>query len=249
MNDLYTQANWPLSLLSGTTRTDHPHADNGFNLARHISCDRMVVEANRQAWLAILDIENVTPMWLTQTHSATVVDQETYQPGIEADAVISRDPAFMPVVLTADCVPILLTNAEGSEVAAIHAGWQGLYQGIIGATIEQMHSSAETLYAWIGPCIRQASYEVDDAFRDRFIALDSKYSAFFSAGKVGHWQADIAAIAGAQLSASGIDSARIFDAGICTFADAGYFSHRRDGALSGRIASFIRPQRANDLSH
>lgn len=247
MNDLYTQANWPISLVCGTTRTDHPHADSGFNLARHISCDRMVVEANRQAWQAMLGLEGVTPMWLVQTHSATVVDHESYQAGVEADAAISSDPAFMPVVLTADCVPILITNEHGDEVAAIHAGWQGLHRGVIGATIERMHSTVDTLYAWIGPCIQQCNYEVDDAFRDRFIALDSQYDKFFSPGnKVGHWQADIAAIAAAQLYATGLDRTRIFDSGLCTFADEGYFSYRRDGALSGRIASFIRPQRVND---
>lgn len=246
MNDLYTSANWPLSLLCGTTLTDHPHADSGFNLARHISCDRMVVEANRQAWQAMLGLEGVTPMWLVQTHSATVIDHETYQAGIEADAAISRNPDFMPVVLTADCVPILLANADGSEVAAIHAGWQGLYKGIIAATIARMTSGAETLYAWIGPCIQQRSYEVDDAFRERFVSLNPQYDAFFAAGKAGHWQADIAAIANEQLCAGGLKPARIFDSGRCTLADEGYFSHRRDGALSGRIASFIRPQRAID---
>lgn len=248
MNKCYTAANWPLSILAGTTRTEHPHADEGFNLARHIACDRMIVEANRQAWLASLDLHDVTPMWLTQTHSDTVIDERQYLAGIEADAAISRDPSMLAVVLTADCVPILLSNQSGSEVAAIHAGWQGLYRGIIAGTVSKMESHPQALYAWIGPCIQQRSYEVDDEFRQRFVALDPRNNVFFTEGRAGHWQANIAAMAMQQLKDAGLAEERIFDSAICTMADEGYFSHRRDGALSGRIATFIRPQKT-DLFH
>lgn len=236
----YLPADWSLSgVYAGSSQTPHPYADQGFNLARHIACDRMQVEANRQAWLAMLGLKQVTPMWLNQTHSATVVSDEDYRLGVSADAAISRDPTMMPVVLTADCVPIVLTDGGRRVVAAIHAGWQGLAKQIIAETIREMRVDPTMLYAWIGPCIGQAHYEVDAAFYQRFVALDGDNAVFFHANRSGHYLADLVGITRRQLQGCGVLPAHIYGAGVCTFADAGYFSHRRDGAQSGRIATFI----------
>ncbi|MDO5091146.1 MAG: peptidoglycan editing factor PgeF [Cardiobacteriaceae bacterium] len=238
--NLWLAAQWPLQdkVIAGVSLTPHPHKPHGFNLALHVDDDADAVRARRAALLAALPT-TATPMWLSQVHGATVADSTSYTPGMAADAALSRSPQYMPVVMTADCLPILLADGAGDTVAAIHAGWPGLHQGIIARTIEAMQIAGEALYAWIGPAISAPNYEVDEAFRERFLALDRRYAAHFHANRPGHFLADLPAIAQRQLQDAGLLQTRIFTSNVCSFADRRFFSHRRDRALAGRMASFI----------
>ncbi|UJF24682.1 peptidoglycan editing factor PgeF [Suttonella sp. R2A3] len=236
----YVSADWSLAgVTAGSSKTPYPQAARGFTLAKHADCGSDQVRDNRLTLLKCIGASGRTAMWLSQTHSATVIHDHEYYPGIEADAAISRDPMMMPVVLTADCVPIILADTNQRVVAAIHAGWQGLFKKIIGNTVTEMNVDPASLSAWIGPCISQQHYEIDEAFYQRFVMLDPYNSTFFTASRAGHYLADLVGITRRQLRECGLDASHIHGGTTCTYADAGYFSYRRDSAQSGRIANFI----------
>lgn len=235
-------ADWPLAgrFTAGTTLTASPLVSAGFNLARHAADTPERVAAARALLAAHLP-QDVRPLWLSQVHSATVWQAEDYQAGCEGDALISRVAREMPVVMTADCLPVLLADEAATVWAAVHAGWQGLFKGILAATIAAMAVPPRQLFAWIGPCIRQDNYEVDESFFQRFAILDARFTAAFRANRPGHRLADLPAIARQQLFDAGLPAAQISDCGLCSHADPRFFSHRRDGAAAGRMASFILP--------
>lgn len=146
-----------------------------------------------------------------------------------ADALVTDQPGILLGILTADCVPVLLADHGAGVVGAAHAGWKGAISGITDATIEAMEAKgAKTanIAAAIGPCIGAASYEVDAAFVDRFLAADPANDHFFRAGRAGHAQFDIAAYVAARLAAAGV--ARVEILGDDTYArGVDYFSYRR----------------------
>lgn len=238
--NLWLAAEWPLQdqVVAGVSLTTHPQKPQGFNLALHVDDEADAVYRRRATLLQNLPT-NAKPMWLSQVHGHAIADDTNYTPGMQADAAISRSPQWMPIVMTADCLPVLLSDARGNTVAAIHAGWPGLYQNIITRTIAAMRVASNTLYAWIGPGISAANYEVDLPFYRRFIALDGTYAAHFQPNRPGHFLADLPGIARNQLHYAGIPEAHIFASNYCSFADARFFSHRRDHHKAGRMASFI----------
>lgn len=147
----------------------------------------------------------------------------------EADALATRTPGILLGILTADCVPVLFADREAGVVGAAHAGWKGAVAGVTDATLEAMESLGATrahIAVAIGPCIGRASYEVDDAFVERFVTDDPANERFFAAGKPGHAMFDIAAYVAARLAAAGVT--RIAIGGQDTYAEAeDYFSYRR----------------------
>ena len=230
-------ADWPLAdrFVAGTSMTDNPLVTQGFNLARHVADEPSRVEAAR-ARLATL-LPETRWLWLSQVHSATVWQVADYQAGVEGDALVSREAARVPVVMTAACVPVLLADRNATVWAAVHAGWPGLHRDIIAVAV-----APASLFAWIGPCIRQENYEVDAPFFQRFVEADGRYATAFVANRPGHWLADLPAIARMQLQEAGLPAAQISDCGLCSFADSRFFSHRRNGAQAGRMATFIAPR-------
>ena len=187
---------------------------------------------------------------ITQVHGARVVHAERIVGNCEADAVISRTPGLGCRVITADCLPLLLTSRGGDEVAAIHAGWRGLAAGVVEATVGAMHAGAQALLAWIGPAISQAHYEVGSDVFDAFVSDsgDVECSACFE--PLGEkYLADLAALARLRLRRLGVTAVAGGDH--CTFADRRRFhSWRRDGAAAGRLVSVvcIRPPGAHSLT-
>lgn len=235
-------ADWPLAdrFIAGTTLTASPLVNEGFNLARHVADTPERVAAARTLFATHLP-PGARPLWLSQVHSATVWQAADYQAGCEGDALISRTARDVPVVMTADCLPVLLADEAATIWAAVHAGWPGLHKGILAATIAAMNVPPARLFAWIGPCIRQDNYEVDEPFFQRFATLDARFAAAFRANRPGHWLADLPAIARLQLQDAGLPATQITDCGLCSYADPRFFSHRRNGAQAGRMASFILP--------
>jgi YfiH family protein len=132
-------------------------------------------------------------------------------------------------ILTADCVPVLLADAQAGVVGAAHAGWKGALGGVTDATIaamEELGARRDRIAAAIGPCIARASYEVDDAFAARFEQADPTNERFFAAGRAGHQQFDIEAYVLARLAAAGV--VRIEALGRDTYANPqSFFSYRR----------------------
>jgi YfiH family protein len=206
-----------------------------FNLALHVGDHPADVRQNR-ALLTLQQQLPQRPAWLNQQHTADIVAAEHVTPDTIADASYTSQPRLPCVVLTADCLPILLCNRQGTEVAAIHGGWRGLYQEIIAQTIQRLHSPPEDLLAWLGPAICASHYEVGDSLRTRFIRQDPNLaSAFHATGQ--HLFADLYQIARLQLRQQGVT--HIHGGHFCTYQESRFYSYRRDGAATGRMASMI----------
>ena len=141
------------------------------------------------------------------------------------------------VVMTADCLPVLLCDRQGTVVGAAHAGWKGLAAGVIEATVQAMNASPQDLMAWLGPAISQNSFEVGEEVRAAFIAVQPQASSAFLAAQPGKWLADIYALARMRLDALGI--AQVYGGSHCTYRERDrFFSYRRDG-VTGRMGTFI----------
>lgn len=236
--ELFITPNWPAlsRIVAGTScrrgGVSQPPYDS-LNPAAHVGDDPAAVAANRGR----LGLP-VEPCWLQQVHGTQVAVLEgNGQIGIEADAAYSRTPGVICAVLTADCLPVLLCDRAGREVAAVHAGWRGLQAGIIEATLEQFQAPAGELLAWLGPAIGPEAYEVGDEVRQAFVDRDSAAADGFVAGRTGHWLMDIYALARQRLQRTGIE--QISGGEYCTYSDSErFYSYRRDGT-TGRMASVI----------
>lgn len=208
---------------------------DSFNLALHVGDDGASVRQNRQRLHQQLELP-AEPEWIEQTHGtrAILLERDTRR---NADAAVTRARGQVAVVMTADCLPILLCNRDGSEVAAVHAGWRGLQAGVIQSALAVMQSSNDQLMAWIGPGISQAAFEVGDEVRAAFIESSRDTGAFFEPHGPGHWLCDLAGIAEQVLTTGGV--ARVFRDPHCSYRDRElFYSYRRDG-VTGRMAALI----------
>lgn len=204
------------------------------NLATHVGDDAAAVAHNRAALAAALGLA-AAPRWLDQVHGVRCVDAAQVDIPVAADAAFTRTRGVVCAVLTADCLPILLCDRRGGAVAAVHAGWRGLYDGVIGAALAALRAPASALLAWIGPGIGRDAYAVGAELRERFVARDTALANCFER-RGDAWHADLAAMAVRQLQAAGVQD--ITPSGICTHADPRFYSFRRD-AVTGRFASLI----------
>lgn len=207
---------------------------DGNNLAYHVDDKPEHVTANRLALKENLGLPK-EPEWLDQIHStkAVLVEQESDR---QADAALTRDSRFVLAIMTADCLPILLCNKQGTEIAAIHAGWKGLVNGVIENTLAKMHSDPNNLLAWIGPAICQQCFEVGEEVRQTYVDnYPFAQASFKTNGK--KWQADLAQIAAEILNYLSILT--VFKSNICTFERKNeFYSYRRE-QQTGRMASLI----------
>jgi YfiH family protein len=209
-----------------------------FNLGLRSGDATDVVDANRSALQQALALP-AAPRWLRQVHGVSVAELGPLCSADEpqADAAVSHIRGTVLSILTADCLPVLFCADDGSEIAAAHAGWRGLADGVLEATVQQLQTPAPRLLAWLGPCIGAASYEVGDEVRAAFMARDTNAAACFAPIRPGHWRCDLTGLARQRLAATGLT--RIHGGGFDTHADPRFYSYRRDGARSGRFANLI----------
>jgi hypothetical protein len=207
---------------------------DSLNLGDHVGDNPLAVERNRILLNRLLPSE---PVWLEQVHGTLVADAGHTSCLPQADACITRHRESVCVVMTADCLPILLCDAQGSVAGAVHAGWKGLAAGVIEATVRAMGAAPQSLIAWLGPAIGQEAFEVGDEVRAAFIAVQPQAASAFVPGQSGKWFADICALARLRLDALGIT--QIYGGGRCTYREREkFFSYRRDGA-TGRMGTFV----------
>lgn len=204
------------------------------NLGDHVGDDPNAVLRNR----ALLERHLPhPPLWLHQVHGTAVADAATSAGVPSADASVTRIANAVCAVLVADCLPVLLCDAEGTVVAAAHAGWRGLCAGVVENAVAAMGAAPESILAWLGPAIGPTAFEVGNDVRDAFLAGDSRASAAFAPTKGGKWLADLYGLARRRLEAIGVR--RVYGGGWCTFSDPErFFSYRRDGA-TGRMAALV----------
>jgi polyphenol oxidase len=228
------------SLLSSSEKIATPKLFDHFNLGLHVADNAAKVLENRQALLPYLP-QYAAIQWLEQVHGNHVITVENIISPIQADAVITRTPKLALAIMTADCLPILLSNKQGTEIAAIHAGWRSLASGIIIETLSNMHSNNHDIFAWLGPCIRQKSFEVGVEVKKQFEQVNSQFSSAFienlQSQQPNKWLADLQKIARLQLTELGVNHCSVNSH--CTFAEnERYYSYRKE-QKTGRMASII----------
>jgi YfiH family protein len=204
------------------------------NLASHVGDAAASVEANRRLLRRAAQLP-AEPMWLEQVHGTEVVVHDGRSDVPRADAAITRGRGRVCAVMTADCLPVVLADRAGSRVAVAHAGWRGLAQGVVEATVRAMRCPPADLIAWLGPAIGQQAFEVGAEVRDAFVARSEKLAGCFAGNERGRFQADLYGIATAVLAEAGVTA--VHGGGWCTASDPSrFFSFRRDGT-TGRMAT------------
>ena len=248
-----------------TTRNggvSRPRVD-GFNLGRLVGDDPEAVRANWSALGAALSEGGapVRPVYLRQVHGTAVQPLAAGTPdGIDADACTTQAPGVACIVMAADCLPVLFTNASGTRVAAAHAGWRGLAAGVLESALQSFwppalagqaqaamkNEARDEVIAWLGPCIGPTAFEVGPEVREAFCAHDARAAACFApGGRAGKFMADLAGLARQRLRAGGVKALYGNDSSPpwCTVGNPSrFFSHRRDTPVlgtSGRMAACI----------
>lgn len=177
------------------------------------------------------------PVWLNQTHTNKSLEATTNNENAEADASFTRRPNQICVVMTADCLPLLITNRQGTEVAAIHAGWRGLAAGVIESTFANLKSPADELLVWLGPSIGPNKFEVGKDVYDAFTQHNPNASMYFKPHKPDKWFADLHGLAKQRLQTLNVK--HVYENDLCTYCNEDlFFSYRREGK-TGRMASLI----------
>lgn len=196
--------------------------------------------ANRRQLCEELQLSS-EPVWLNQQHTNRVIRAEEMKNNLIADAAYTHRPNTICIVGTADCLPVLFCNRQGTVVAAAHAGWRGLAAGVIENTVRAMGIPANTLYIWLGPAIGPTAFEVGEDVRQVFTQQDRQaIMAFQPAKQTGKWLANLVLLAQQRLAGCGISKSQIFGGDRCTYSEPDYFfSYRRDQGKTGGMASLI----------
>jgi polyphenol oxidase len=210
---------------------------NSLNLGDHVQDNPIYVAQNRQLLSQYLPSE---PVWLHQVHGVNIVDAAQTNCVPDADASFSTRKNVVCVTMTADCLPVLLCDVNGTIVSAVHAGWRGLCDGALESSIHAVCRAANIesnqLMAWLGPAIGPNAFEVGAEVRAKFVAIDSKSEAAF-VNRGDKYLCDLYKIATQRLNNLGVT--QIYGGDHCTFTEKDqFFSFRRDGD-TGRMATLI----------
>ncbi|HTM63645.1 MAG TPA: peptidoglycan editing factor PgeF [Gammaproteobacteria bacterium] len=178
------------------------------------------------------------PLWLKQTHSTIAVRAENAVDGVEADASYTSQTGQICLVLTADCLPVLICDKAGKNAAAIHAGWRGLAKGVMESTVHAMDAKPNDLMVWLGPAIGPNKFEVGPDVYQAFVEYDQDCTTCFTPHYQEKWMANLYQLAVRRLNKIGIHA--IYGGEYCTHTQKDlFFSYRRDRSKTGRMASVI----------
>ena len=209
-------------------------AFSSLNPALHVGDDNKQAILNRQIIREMLDLPD-EPVWLDQVHSNRAVKALKTNSLQQADASYTDEPGIVCAVMTADCLPLLVCSSDGTQVAAIHAGWRGLLAGVISNTVAAMQK--QDFLVWLGPAIGPDCFEVGSEVRDAFLHKSMEFNPAFKAQSNRKWLADIYQLARVELAAIGIT--KVYGGTHCTFTEHDrFYSYRRD-AQTGRMATLI----------
>lgn len=215
----------------------------GFNLALHVEDDPEQVLKNRYLLASKLSLPSL-PFWLNQQHTTDCLYfcEENKGNIPVADASWTDQPNLVSIVMTADCLPLLVTNKKGSLVSAIHAGWKGLADGVVEKSIKLLPEKPENLLVWIGPAITQNHFEVGQEVFNVFVSKSQDFKSCFKenenkASLSKKYWANLPGLVKITLNQLGIKA--IYHHNACTFKNENlFYSYRREG-ITGRMASFI----------
>ena len=207
-----------------------------FNLALHVDDEQSLVLANRDLLMRRYNLPSA-PVWINQTHSNLSNNADLQSSIVEADASYSKKPETVCGVLTADCLPIFVSNKEGTAVGVAHAGWRGLVDGIIESLIESLDCNGKDLVVHLGPAISQLSFEVGGEVKSQYLSKNKNFENCFT-NLNNKYYLDLYDAARVVLKSFGVTL--ISGGDRCTYKESDqYFSYRRDGKYSGRMAHLI----------
>jgi len=210
-------------------------AYQGLNLAEHVGDDCAHVTKNRYLVRSTIGCPS-DPKWLEQVHGSQVIQLDDSDVSRVADGSISRSRGVVCAVLSADCVPLFLTDKSGQFVALLHVGWRGLEAGIVESGLDIIPEPKDQILAWLGPSIGPAVYEVRNDVRARLVTACRDHDSKFTKTETG-WLADLPGMVEQRLRRAGVEA--VGSSGLCTFSGPyNWFSHRRS-APCGRMASLI----------
>jgi hypothetical protein len=240
MSDTGYRADWPAPPGVHTWQTTRSggHSVGSYaslNLGLHVDDVPEAVASNRARLRADAKLPS-EPIWLEQVHGARIRHLDRGEGG-PADGAVTSQPGLVLSVMTADCLPVLLADRRGRQIAVAHAGWRGLAAGVLPAAVAAFNSGPDELQAWLGPAITQPAFEVGAEVRAAFLAQDPAAAEAFVENSRGRWQADLYRLARRGLAQAGVDA--VYGREDCTVAGADrFFSHRRE-APCGRMATLI----------
>lgn len=207
------------------------------NLGDHVGDEPAHVVQNRELLISALDLP-AAPVWLNQVHGTSIIQlpySGAHPP--QADGSVSHSAGPVCAVMTADCLPLLLCDTQGTVVAAAHAGWRGLAAGVIEQAVSAMSVAPDSILAWLGPAIGPNAFEVGEEVVRAFVDQDSESNRAFQQTSEHHWLADIFTLARRRLQNIGVS--RINGGGLCTYHEPErFYSYRRD-KITGRMAALI----------
>lgn len=211
---------------------------DSFNLGDHVNDDPKAVQQNRQLLVEQFHLPH-PPLFLTQTHSTRVIRLPYEGDNIEADAVYTDKPNQICLVMTADCLPVLFASKKGDEVAAAHAGWRGLCDGVLENTVAEFRCAPSEIVAWLGPAIGSTAFQVGNDVVDAFCQIDPKAKEAFQTDPTtsGKFLGNLYQLAKQRLNRLGITG--ISGGEHCTYTESEhFFSYRRD-KQTGRMATLV----------
>jgi len=207
-----------------------------FNLALHVGDEPSAVSANRELLEKHYKLPS-SPQWIDQTHSSVCIRLDSKFSSSEADASYSRTSGVVCSVLTADCMPVFVCDKRGTVVGIAHAGWRGLVGGVIESLIEGMKVEGNELLVHLGPAISQSVYEVGSEVKTQFLDRNSIFERSFIEKNDKHY---LNLYDGAKVILESYGITSISGGDYCTYKDSKqFFSYRRDGECSGRMAHLI----------
>lgn len=211
---------------------------DSFNLGSHVNDNLADVMKNRELLVEKFQLPQM-PLFLNQTHSTKVIRLPYAGTDLEADAVYTNHPNQVCLIMTADCLPALFVSQDGKEIAAAHAGWRGLCDGVLEATVAEFECEPAQISVWLGPAIGPNAFQVGNEVIEQFCAFDpNAEEAFIEDGSTsGKFLGNLYQIAKQRLNKLGI--VNIFGGDHCTYTEKEhFFSYRRD-KQTGRMASLI----------
>jgi YfiH family protein len=239
-------ADWsaPLHVRAGVSTRQggvSPPPLDSLNLGLHVGDVQAIVLENRRRLAEALGLPG-EPVWLAQEHGSAVARLPLTGLGSAgrvpvADAAVTGHAGVVCAVMTADCLPVVLCDRDGTRIGVAHAGWRGLAGGVLEATLAALAIEPVDVIVWLGPAISQPHFEVGVEVREAFLQADAGAEGAFSENARGRWQADLYALARRRLALAGVSE--IFGGELCTWsAPHTFFSHRRDGH-TGRMATLV----------
>ena len=209
---------------------------DNFNLGLHVNDNRERVLRNRSILKEYYALPS-DPVWINQSHSSRCIDVGLIESLVDADASFTSDSGIVCGILTADCLPVFVSNKDGSRVGIAHAGWKGLISGVIENLIESFDCNGNELLVHFGPAISVKNFEVGEEIKGIYLSKNNNFERSFSFSN-GKLYLDL--YDAARVILKSLNVKFVFGGNRCTYQESEiFFSYRRDGLYSGRMAHLI----------